>query len=83
MEALERILEGPAVDETFRAFMGYSGWAPGQLENEMKMGSWLTMPANPDLVFNPDATQLWTDVIQQFGDEYSIYSDMPPDPSLN
>ena len=49
----------------------------------MKMGSWLTMPANPDLVFNPDATQLWTDVIQQFGDEYSIYSDMPPDPSLN
>ena len=83
LEALERILEVPTRNETFRAFMGYSGWAPGQLENEMKMGSWLTMPANPELVFNPDATQLWMDIIRQCGDQYSIYSDMPPDPTLN
>ncbi|MDR4494484.1 MAG: YqgE/AlgH family protein [Nitrospirales bacterium] len=83
METLERILESPPRQETFRAFMGYSGWAPGQLENEMETGSWLTMPAVPELVFKPNATQLWTDVIRQFGEEYSIYSDMPPDPSMN
>jgi putative transcriptional regulator len=83
METLERILEGEDMDESFRAFMGYSGWAPGQLEHEMQMGSWLTMPAKPELVFNPDAHALWTEIIQQFGEKYSIYADMPPDPSLN
>ena len=83
METLERMLEGPDQDESFRAYLGYSGWAPGQLENEMEMGSWLTMPARPDLVFDINATQVWGEVIQHFGEHYSIYSDMPPDPSLN
>jgi putative transcriptional regulator len=63
--------------------MGYSGWGPGQLENEMKSGSWLIMPAQPKIVFEDQASGLWADVLQTFGDEYRMYAHMPIDPSLN
>jgi putative transcriptional regulator len=82
-ETLKRILEVPAEEESFRAYMGYSGWGPGQLENEMKSGSWLTMPAKPNLVFDNDSLGLWAEILQSFGKEYSMYAHMPIDPSLN
>ena len=31
--------------------LGYAGWAPGQLENEIQHNGWLTCPADPDLLF--------------------------------
>ncbi|MBA3966313.1 MAG: YqgE/AlgH family protein [Nitrospirales bacterium] len=83
METLERILEGPGEHESFRAYMGYSGWGPGQLESEMESGSWLTMPARPHLVFDEDSQDLWGEVLRSFGDEYTMYAHMPVDPNLN
>jgi putative transcriptional regulator len=34
--------------------LGYSGWSPGQLENEILHNGWLHCDADPDLVFSPD-----------------------------
>lgn len=34
--------------------LGYSGWSPGQLENEMLHNGWLHCDADADLVFSPD-----------------------------
>jgi putative transcriptional regulator len=34
--------------------LGYSGWGPGQLETEMMENSWLTLEADPRLVFDQD-----------------------------
>lgn len=83
MDTLERILEVPGEEESFRAYMGYSGWGPGQLETEMESGSWLTMPARSHLVFDEDSQALWGEVIRSFGDEYKLYAHMPIDPNLN
>jgi putative transcriptional regulator len=83
VQTLERILEMPSSDESFRAFLGYSGWAPGQLENELKTGSWLTMPADPTLVFEKDPAHIWAEVLQTLNSNYQIYADMPIDPNLN
>src|SRR5215813_4511747 len=39
--------------------LGYAGWGPGQLEMEMQQGDWLVVPSDPDLIFAPDAKQIW------------------------
>jgi len=37
--------------------LGYAGWAAGQLEQELADNSWLTMPANSDIIFCTPADQ--------------------------
>ena len=32
--------------------LGYAGWAPGQLEDEILRNGWLTVHADTDLIFN-------------------------------
>jgi putative transcriptional regulator len=39
--------------------MGYAGWAPGQLENEIRAGAWLPVDLNPELVFSVPRDKIW------------------------
>ena len=39
--------------------MGYAGWAPGQLEAEIKANSWFSIPAEEKLIFDEDSTTKW------------------------
>ena len=43
----------------YRAFVGYTGWAPGQLDIEMQRGDWHVMPADEQSVFAGDGLQIW------------------------
>jgi putative transcriptional regulator len=83
MEALERVLQMPSGSEFFRAYVGYSGWGPGQLENEMKTGSWITLPADSMIVFQKEPSQIWPDIMKSLGKPYDLYAEMPADPNLN
>ena len=60
-------------EKDLRLYSGYSGWGPGQLENEMEHGGWLSMPASDDHVFG-DEESLWKKVCQQIGNEILIPS---------
>ena len=82
-ELVDRILTANEGREAFRAYIGYSGWGPGQLESEMRTGSWFTIPADPSAVFDKDPTRIWPDIVSALGDDYRHYADMPLDPSLN
>jgi putative transcriptional regulator len=39
--------------------LGYAGWAPGQLEAELKAGAWFVVSADNSLIFGTDATKKW------------------------
>ena len=56
---LEKYIAGPAGDERFRLYSGYSGWAAGQLDFEMERGSWHVFPADADTVFSTRPSTVW------------------------
>ena len=50
-DILEAMADGGGPREKLVA-LGYAGWAPGQLEDEIKRNGWLTVDADVDLIFN-------------------------------
>ena len=63
---LRRILEGSGPKE-YRFVLGYAGWAPGQLEDEIARGSWWDVEADPALVFHTDVASIWQQAIDRRG----------------
>jgi putative transcriptional regulator len=43
--------------------LGYAGWGPGQLENELARHDWFTAPEEPKLIFDDDRANLWQDAM--------------------
>jgi putative transcriptional regulator len=66
-----------------RVYVGYAGWGPGQLDDELEEGSWIVEPAQPDDVFTNDPEGLWSDVLRRKGGAFTLLAAMPPDPSQN
>lgn len=62
-EALESLLGKTA--PPFRAYVGYAGWAPGQLEAELGKGVWLVAPARGDDVFADDPQGVWRSLLER------------------
>lgn len=46
-----------------RLYMGFSGWAPGQLENEMRQEGWYVLPASEELLFRADTSGMWRELV--------------------
>jgi putative transcriptional regulator len=61
-EVLRDIGLGHGPKRSLLAF-GYSGWAPSQLDDEIKSGAWVTVPENPALVFDDDRSKVWADAL--------------------
>jgi putative transcriptional regulator len=58
--SLEDALQmGPTDPARLRLYIGYAGWAPGQLDYELARGSWRVVPATDDLVFAEAPRELW------------------------
>jgi putative transcriptional regulator len=61
-----QILQSPPSPRT-RVIIGYAGWGPGQLENEIAASGWLTMEVDAGLIFNTPADQMWEAAIRRLG----------------
>ena len=55
----ENLLGDASSNANLRFFVGYAGWAPGQLEQEMAFGSWHIVAATEALVFADDPGGIW------------------------
>jgi len=71
--------ERPAV----RLYAGYSGWGPGQLENELRMESWVVIKATREIVFRPDAEGTWEEAFARKGPLHRIILETGFKPSMN
>ena len=54
--------------------LGYAGWAPGQLEAEIRENSWLSSPATPDLIFDTPAEARYDVVMRGLGIDLAMLS---------
>lgn len=54
--------------------IGYAGWGPGQLDEELQANGWLTVEPDPDLIFQPDLEEKWNKAIGKLGFDVSKLS---------
>lgn len=47
--------------------LGYAGWGPGQLEQEVRDNIWLICDADEDLLFDDDHEHKWTRALAKLG----------------
>jgi putative transcriptional regulator len=55
IHSLPKAIEG----EVTRAYAGYAGWSPGQLQAEIKRGDWIIVETDTDIVFEENTESLW------------------------
>jgi len=54
--------------------LGYAGWAPGQLENEIHQNGWLHCDADPELVFGRDNDGKYNKALKKIGVDIGMLS---------
>ncbi len=69
--------------QRIRFYIGYSGWGSGQLSDELKEKSWLTVQANRKIIFHKKADDIWKDSLRLLGGDYEMMINFPIDPQLN
>lgn len=72
-------------DARVRYVADYSGWGPGQLDEELRLGGWLVGEGDPDIIFG-DPDEVWEQAVQRCGKQ--VLAEMAPgvrfgDPSMN
>lgn len=65
-------------------FLGYSGWSAGQLDEELKVDSWIVSDqVSEELVFETEPDNMWKKAMRGLGGRFSVYSNYPADPRMN
>jgi putative transcriptional regulator len=60
-----KIARGELKADAYRAYIGYAGWAPRQLQAEIAAGGWYMTPADADTIFAADASTVWPAMIKR------------------
>ncbi|MEO8664617.1 MAG: YqgE/AlgH family protein [Ignavibacteria bacterium] len=83
-EILKILISSGSLDPSdFKFFLGYAGWSPDQLDNEVRQSSWYSRESDIQDIFGSESSNLWAKVLKSMGKEYSIISTFPEDPSVN
>ncbi|MFV0170642.1 YqgE/AlgH family protein [Empedobacter falsenii] len=69
-------------ENEIKFFMGYCGWAPKQIADELKNNSWTVIDLDFDIFEEWDA-DLWKNLMKKLGGENLIWLNTPADPSMN
>lgn len=79
----ELLKDGTLDPKNIKFFLGYSGWSPGQLDEELTDNAWIVTKAKSNYIFDTGNKELWKKVLNDLGGEYTQIINYPEDPSLN
>ena len=72
-DILRSIVSGQGPNQSILA-LGYAGWGPGQLDQELQANSWLHVPADKTLIFDDELESKWTRAIAKIGVDLGMLS---------
>lgn len=66
VDALKTIASGNGPEHVL-FFLGYAGWGPGQLDQELQKNAWIIADPDPDIVFKEDHQSKWDTAFKKLG----------------
>jgi len=84
-KAIQLIIDQPNLASQFKFFIGYSGWAPEQLDGELERDAWVVSTISSKEAVLPivESAELWKKAMRRLGGEFEILSNSPLDPQWN
>lgn len=73
VDILRAVAEGQGPQNAILA-LGYAGWGPGQLDQEMQQNGWLHAPADNRILFDTDQERKWERALASLGINLSMLS---------
>jgi len=73
LDILKAIARGDGPQSAVLA-LGYAGWAPGQLENEINQNGWLHCAADSELIFGQDTEHKYEKALKKIGIDLGMLS---------
>ncbi|HMS64439.1 MAG TPA: YqgE/AlgH family protein [Ignavibacteria bacterium] len=83
-ESLKILIQNNALNpDDFKFLLGYAGWGPNQLKDELKINSWYLNKPSTENIFDNEPSNLWNRILKSMGKKYKLISTFPADPSVN
>ena len=77
-ETLKVLIDTQVVtDKDIKFFVGYAGWSPGQLKEELQLGSWVVDQMDNNYLINIPADKLWKSSLQNKSGTFGIIAEIP------
>jgi putative transcriptional regulator len=71
LETLRNALGKSGKMHRLRAYAGYAGWGPGQLDREIARGDWAIGPGDAGTIFDTPSGDMWPKLIDRFSVEWT------------
>lgn len=82
-ELTHMIDHGKVKSHEIRFFVGYSGWTPGQLRDEITQKAWFATEPETHQVLSGKADTMWGEELAKIKESYKVFSNIGFDPDLN
>ena len=81
---LQLLKEDKLTASDIRFFLGYSGWEPQQLDDELESNSWIVSEnVYKNELIEKSCKSFWKQKMLELGGDYSLWSNAPENPSYN
>ena len=78
----QQIEEGNIKPSEISFYLGYSGWSPQQLYDEIEDKLWIASEIPSDKIMEANENS-WKDILNEMGDSYSLWANAPINPGMN